>query len=61
MPAEVTYSASEGLPTAPGRFVIRRAGLLVRGEDALPVLYPTLAAAQTEADKLAKEEADEDA
>lgn len=57
MPAEVAFTASEGLPTAPGRFVIRRAGLLVRNDEALPLLFPTLGAAQAEADRLAKEEA----
>lgn len=53
MPAEVTFNASEGLPTAPGRFVIRRAGLLVRNDEALPLLFPTLAEAEAEAERLA--------
>lgn len=52
MPSQVAYNASEGLPTAPGRFVIRQAGLLVRAPDALPMLFASLALAQAEAERL---------
>jgi len=52
------YEVSEGLPTAPGKFVIRLNGNLVRGDGGKPLLFETVAEAAKMVEALQKETSD---